>query len=145
MISLLIQSILALLLVTCILYCVRLERRLRIFQTANQQLGETVNQLSRKSHEAELAIARFKEAAAECEAQIAAPLAAARSVSGKLEEQIDDAETVMNKIGRIVTAASPNPAHSSDNSHQPMQAAAIKPRLASTTDRSSRSRFAGIG
>lgn len=145
MISLLIQSILALLLVTCILYCVRLERRLRIFQTANQQLSDTVAQLSRKSHEAELAIARFKEVALECEAQIAGPLAAARSVSGKLEEQIDDAETVMNKISRIVSAASPNMPPPSGNAHQPTPAAGAKPGLAATPERSTRSRFAGIG
>ena len=144
MISSLIQSILALLLITCILYCVRLERRLRIFQTANQQLSDTVGQLSRKSHEAEVAIARFKEAAADCEAQIAGPLAAARSLSGKLEEQIDDAEAVMNKIGRIVTAAS-SQATSSPGLQSAAPVAANKSRLASASDRGSRSRFAGIG
>lgn len=144
MISLLIQSILALLLVTCIVYCIRLERRLRVFQAANQQLGETVAQLTRKSQDAEQAILRFKEAAGECEAQITAPLHAARSLSTKLEQQLDDAETIMDKIGRIVMAAAPSSEMDRTKPADKNSSSAPK-RSAVKTERSSLSRFAGIG
>lgn len=142
MISLVINATLALLLGTCIFYCIRLDKRIRVFQSANALLGETVASLSRQTKDAEEAIRNFREAAAACEAQIAAPLAAARGISGTLEQQIDDAEMVMNKIGRIVGAASP------DKETQTMAAPsgpAARRRLGDLPDSRSRSRFAGIG
>ena len=140
MISLLINLALALLLVTCIVYCVRLEKRLRIFQSANAVLGESVTLLARQTKDAEDAIRRFKEAAAQCEVQLAGPLSAARTLSGKLEEQIVDGETVMNKIGRIVGAATPTPISATT----PAQSVPRR-RPSDGPERSSRSRFAGIG
>lgn len=142
MISLLINLALALLLVTCIIYCVRLEKRLRIFQSANAVLGESVTLLAKHSRDAEEAIQRFKEAAAQCETQLAGPLSAARALSGKLEEQIDDAETVMNKIGRIVSAAAPSPAPTAQVTPVPSTS---RRRPSDGPERHSRSRFAGIG
>jgi hypothetical protein len=142
MMSLLINIALALLLVTCIVYCLRLEKRLRIFQSANAVLGESVTLLARQTKDAEDAILRFKETAAQCEAQLAVPLSAARTLSGKLEEQIDDAETVMNKIGRIVSAAGPAPAPLSPVT--PVQSSSRR-RASDGPERASRSRFAGIG
>lgn len=140
MISLLINLALALLLITCIVYCVRLERRLRVFQSANAVLGESVLQLTRQTKDAEDAIARFKEAAAACEIQLAGPLSAARTLSSKLEEQIDDAETVMNKIGRIVSAAAP-----AAQTVVASNSSVSRRRASEGPERHSRSRFAGIG
>lgn len=140
MISLLINLALALLLITCIVYCVRLERRLRVFQSANAVLGESVLQLTRQTKDAEDAIARFKEAAAACEIQLAGPLSAARTLSSKLEEQIDDAETVMTKIGRIVSAAAP-----AAQTVVASNSSVSRRRTSDGPERHSRSRFAGIG
>ncbi len=141
MMTLLINGMLSVLLVTCIIYCVRLEKRLRAFQSTNAILGETVAQLARHTKEADEAVRRFREAASECDAQISAPLGAARTLSTKLEQQLEDAELVMDKIGRIVGAATPP---------KPTQAAtpataAPRRRLGDLPERGSRSRFAGIG
>lgn len=143
MISLAINGMLALLLVTCILYCVRLEKRLRIFQSANGMLAETVTNLSRQTREADEAIKRFRAAVTECEAQIASPLANARSMSNKLDQQLEDAELVMDKIGRIVGAAAPPPNPAPVAQHAP--GGAVRRRVGDLPERGGRSRFAGIG
>ena len=139
MIALIIEGTLALLLLTCILYSVRLEKRMRGFQAANESLGQSVALLSRQTKEAEDALRRFREAVASADAQLSEPVEAARALSDKLEGQIDDAEAVMNKIGRIVGAATPpQPA--------PAQAAPVATRRRmQDADSRSRSRFAGIG
>ena len=141
MITLLINATLALLLITCIIYCVRLEKRLRAFQSINVALGDAIGQLARHTKEADEAVRRFREAASECETQITSPLASARTLSEKLEQQLGDAEMVMDKISRIVGAATP-----------PKQAPTTAPpnptprrRLGDLPERAGRSRFAGIG
>ena len=137
MISLIINVMLAGLLLTCIIYCIRLEKRIRTFQSANVALGESVAQLARLTIEAEEAVQRFRAVAAESEAQLATPVANARSLSTQLEQQIDDAEEVMNRIGRIVGAAAPAPAAPPTSGGRRRQPDVHEHR--------SRSRFAGIG
>lgn len=99
-------------------------------------------QLARLTHEAEEAVQRFRAAAAESEAQLSSPVAAARSLSTQLEQQIDDAEEVMNRIGRIVGAATP--AQSAPSMAAPA-ASAPRRRSGDVHEHRSRSRFAGIG
>lgn len=141
MMTLIVNGMLSLLLVTCIIYCVRLEKRMRAFHATNIALGEAIVRLAQHTKEADEAVRRFREAASECETQISEPLASARTLSAKLEQQLEDAEMVMDKIVRIVGAA--NPAHASHTvaSANP----APRRRLGDLPERSARSRFAGIG
>jgi chromosome segregation ATPase len=105
--GLMIESLVALLLLVTIGYCVLLNKRLRHLKANEQALKTTIAELVAATEGAERAIAGLKQTARDCDQTLGEQLRAAERLSAELPQQIARAETITNRISRIVGAARP--------------------------------------
>jgi hypothetical protein len=101
----LVESMVSVLLLLTILYCVRLNRQLRLLKADEQSLRATISELITATEIAERAIAGLKSTMREGEQSLSERLQHVEDLSGDLKHQIGAGEQLLNKLTRIVGAA----------------------------------------
>ena len=105
----LVESMVSVLLLFTILYCVRLSRQLRLLKADEQSLRATISELITATEIAERAIAGLKATMRDGEQSLGERLQRVEDLSGDLERQIGAGELLIGKLTRIVGAARPAP------------------------------------
>ena len=100
-----IESMVSILLLLTILYCVRLNSRLQLLRADEASLRATISELITATQIAERAIASLKTTVQEGERTLGAHLARGEELSTALERRIGTAEMLLGKISRIAGAA----------------------------------------
>jgi len=105
-----IESMVAILLLLTILYCVRLSKQLRLLRADEQSLRATIAELVTATEIAERAIAGLKATMRDGEQTLGTQIAGAEQLSADLGEQLAAGEELLGKLARIVGAVRPQAA-----------------------------------
>ena len=100
-----VESLVALLMLLTIGYCVTLNRRLQRLRADEEMLRATISELITATEIAERAILGLKATANDCEKDISARLAEAGHVSARLSDQVKAGEGVFQRIAQLTEAA----------------------------------------
>jgi hypothetical protein len=119
----LIESLVAVLLMLTIGYCMVLNARLKRLKADEAALRATIGELLTVTEIAERAVAGLKQTAAECEDTLGERLKAAERFCADLTRQIQGGEAVLARLSRIVAAARLSP--ETDVTHE-LQSASAK-------------------
>jgi Domain of unknown function (DUF6468) len=106
-IGLVIESLVAILLVLTIGYCIVLNSRLKMLKADEQALKATISELITATEIAERAIAGLKLTVRDCDLSLGERLRDAEHVSGEIAYQLDEGKAVLGRLTRIVQAARP--------------------------------------
>jgi hypothetical protein len=107
----LIEIMVSILLLFTILYCVRLNRQLRLLKADEQTLRATISELITATEIAERAIAGLKSTMREGEQNLNGRLERMDSLTAELDAQIGAGEALLERITRIASAGRPAAAH----------------------------------
>ena len=107
--GLVIESLVAVLLLVTISYCILLNRRLKLLRSDEQSLKATIGELITATEIAERAIAGLKVTVRECNDNIGGQLESAQEVTDRLGTHIHAGETVLHRLSRIAIAARAQP------------------------------------
>lgn len=102
--GMIVESLVAVLLVLTIVYCIVLNRRLKMFRANEEDLRATISELVTATEIAERAIIGLKATASDCDKTLAHRLRQAEKFNADLAEQLDAGESLMNRIARITEA-----------------------------------------
>jgi hypothetical protein len=102
-----IESMVAVLLLLTILYCVRLNSQLRMLKADEQSLKATIGELVTATEIAERAIAELKITAGTIDQTLGQHLINGEVLSVELDKQIDAADALMRKLAGIVAVSRP--------------------------------------
>lgn len=100
----LIESMVSILLLLTILYCVRLNRQLRLLKADEQSLRATISELITATEIAERAIGGLKATMREGEKTLSARLDRSEQISTDIERQLNAGEELLVRITRITSA-----------------------------------------
>jgi hypothetical protein len=103
----LVESMVSILLLLTILYCVRLNKQLRLLKADEQTLRATISELITATEIAERAIGGLKSTMREGEQSLGARLQRAETVTGDIERQLAAGEQLLARLIRIAGAARP--------------------------------------
>jgi uncharacterized membrane protein YccC len=106
----LIESMVSILLLLTILYCVRLNKQIRLLKADEQSLRATIGELVTATEIAERAIAGLKQTMRDGEQVLSNRLQRSEKVSADIERQITSGEQLLGKLARIAMATKPAPA-----------------------------------
>jgi hypothetical protein len=104
-IGLAIESMVAILLVLTIGYCIVLNSRLKMLKADEQALKATISELITATEIAERAIAGLKLTVRDCDLSLGERLRNAEQLSAEIAGQLDDGRTVLERLTRIALAA----------------------------------------
>ncbi|GGE84780.1 chemotaxis protein [Stappia taiwanensis] len=129
-VGLIIESLVAILLLVTIGYCVVLNNRLKRLRADEESLRATISELITASEIAERAILGLKATAGEADRTLGERLVEAERLSRELSDQIGEGNTVLERITQIAEAAKPaaqaaQPA-AAPAPHEPAPAAPIR-------------------
>jgi hypothetical protein len=129
LVALIIESLVAILLVITIAYCVVLNKRLLRLKADESSLKATISELITATEIAERAIAGLKLTVRECDQNLGERLRTAERFCADIERQVTAGDDVVNRLSRIVgatrpEAASPAPASAPTPDPRAMVAAA---------------------
>lgn len=102
-----IESMVAILLLLTILYCVRLSKQLRLLRADEQSLRATIAELVTATEIAERAIAGLKATMRDGEQTLGVQIAGAEQLSTDLGEQLAAGEDLLGKLARIAGVVRP--------------------------------------
>ena len=105
-----IESMVSVLLLLTILYCVRLNKQLRLLKADEQSLRVTISELVTATEIAERAIGGLKQTMREGEQVLSAKLARSEELSNEIGEKMKAAEALLGKLARIAAVGRPSPA-----------------------------------
>lgn len=105
--GLVIESLVAVLLLTTIGYCVLLNRRLKRLKADEQAMRGIIAELVTATEIAERAIGGLKMTVRECDQNLGSQLDAGAALSAKLSRQIGTGEEILNRLAQIALAARP--------------------------------------
>ena len=103
----LIESMVSILLLLTILYCVRLNRQLRLLKADEQSLRATISELVTATEIAERAIAGLKATMRDGEQVLSARLDRSGQLSADIERQLTAGEELLARLTRIVSLGRP--------------------------------------
>ncbi|MBI2715289.1 MAG: chemotaxis protein [Rhizobiales bacterium] len=103
----LIESMVSILLLLTILYCVRLNRQLRLLKADEQSLRATISELVTATEIAERAIAGLKATMRDGEQVLSARLDRSGQLSTDIERQLKAGEELLARLTRIVNLGRP--------------------------------------
>jgi hypothetical protein len=103
--GLLIETMVSFLLLLTILYCVRLNKQLRLLKADEQTLRATISELITATEIAERAIAGLKSTMHDGEKDLSGRLARVEQVSTELDAKLAAGEELLARIARIASAA----------------------------------------
>lgn len=104
-----IESMVSVLLLLTILYCVRLNRQLRLLKADEQSLRITISELVNATEIAERAIGGLKQTMREGEQVLTSRLQRSEELSSDIEKKMKAAEALLGKLARIATIGRPAP------------------------------------
>jgi hypothetical protein len=110
----LIESLVSVLLLLTILYCVRLNKQLRLLKADEQNLRATISELITATEIAERAIAGLKATMREGELTLSERLQRSERLSADIGEQLNVGEVLLTRLTRIAGAARPADAQAVD-------------------------------
>lgn len=108
-----IESMVSILLLLTILYCVRLNKQIRLLKADEQSLRATIGELVTATEIAERAIAGLKQTMREGEQTLSGRLQRSEKLSADIEQQLKAGEQLIAKLARIVAVgrkSEPEPA-----------------------------------
>ena len=105
--GLLIESVVAILLLLTIGYCVLLNRRLQRFKADEQSLKATISELITATEIAERAIAGLKVTVRDCDQNLGERLRTAERFAADIARQVIAGETILSRLTQIAIAARP--------------------------------------
>lgn len=120
----LIESMVSVLLLLTILYCVRLSRQLRLLRADEQSLRVTIQELVTATEAAERAIAGLKNTVREGEEALSPRLERSEQLATEIGRQVAAGEDLLARLARIVGVAKPEPAVSAVPAAKAVAAAA---------------------
>ena len=103
----LIESMVSILLLLTILYCVRLNKQIRLLKADEQSLRATIGELVTATEIAVRAIAGLKQTMRDGEQVLSNRLQHSEKVSADIERQITSGEQLLGKLARIAMATKP--------------------------------------
>lgn len=103
----LIESMVSILLLLTILYCVRLNRQLRMLKADEQSLRATISELITATEIAERAIAGLKATMRDGEQVLSARLDRSGQLSADIERQLKAGEELLARLTRIASLGRP--------------------------------------
>ena len=103
----LVETMVSILLLLTILYCVRLNKQLRLLKADEQTLRATISELITATEIAERAIAGLKSTMREGEQSLGERLQRVESLSAGIEYQLAAGEDLLARLTRIAGAARP--------------------------------------
>ena len=106
--GLLIESLVAVLLLLTIAYCILLNRRLGRFRADEQSLKATISELITATEIAERAIAGLKVTVRECDENLGERLRTAERFSADIARQLGAGEEILDRLTKIVAATRPD-------------------------------------
>lgn len=105
--GLVIESLVAVLLLLTIGYCMLLNRRLKRLKADEQSMRAMIAELITATEIAERAIGGLKVTVRECDENLGAQLTAGTILSAKLAKQVTAGEAILNRLTQIALAARP--------------------------------------
>jgi preprotein translocase subunit YajC len=106
--GLIIESLVAVLLLVTIGYCMLLNRRLKRLKADEQSMRAMIGELITATEIAERAIGGLKVTVRECDENLGAQLTVGTALSVKLAKQVTAGETILNRLTQIALAARPS-------------------------------------
>ena len=106
-VGLLIETLVAVLLVVTIAYCMLLNKRLKRLKADEQSLKATIAELITATEIAERAVGGLKVTVRECDQNLGGQLAIANELTDRLRKQTLVGEEVLHRLSRIALAARP--------------------------------------
>jgi chromosome segregation ATPase len=103
----LIESMVSILLLLTILYCVRLNKQIRLLKADEQSLRATIGELITATEIAERAIGGLKATMREGEQALNERLQRSETMSAEIDVQLKAGEQLLARIARIANAAQP--------------------------------------
>jgi hypothetical protein len=107
--GLVIESMVAVLLLLTIGYCLLLNRKLHRLKADEQALKATISELITATEIAERAIAGLKLTVRDCDQNLGERLRTAERFSADIAQQIDAGREIMDRLAQIVLATRPGP------------------------------------
>jgi hypothetical protein len=107
--GLIIESLVSVLLLLTISFCMVLNRRLKKLKADEQALKATISELITATEIAERAIAGLKLTVRDCDQSLGDRLAAGEQLARELSRQIDSSKDVLSRLAQITIAARPAP------------------------------------
>ena len=105
--GLIIESLVAILLVLTIAYCMLLNKRLKRLRADEQALKATISELITVTEIAERAIAGLQMTVRECDQNLGERLRTAERFSADMERQLESGEEILDRLAPIVAATRP--------------------------------------
>ena len=102
-----IETMVSILLLLTILYCVRLNKQLRLLKADEQSLRVTISELITATEIAERAIAGLKATLREGEQTLSGRLARSEQLSADIEEKLKAGDELLSRLTRIAALARP--------------------------------------
>ena len=103
-----IESMVSVLLLMTILYCVRLNKQLRLLKAHEQSLRVTISELVTATEIAERAIGGLKQTMREGEQVLSSRLQRSEELSNEIGEKMKAAEALLAKLARIAAVVRPS-------------------------------------
>ena len=122
-----IESLVALLLLLTIGYCILLNKRLQRLKADEHSLKATIGELITATEIAERAIGGLKHTVRDVNENLGSQLAAATEISAHLKHQLAEGDAVIRRLSKIAIAARP----SSEQTEAAASAPAPAPRTSS--------------
>jgi hypothetical protein len=131
--GLMIESLVAVLLLLTITFCIVLNSRLKKLKADEQALKGTISELITATEIAERAIAGLKMTVRDCDQNLSERLRAGEALAGELGRQLDGGRQVLLQLAQIALAArtphaEPQPAHDAQATAQAAAAFAARAR-----------------
>jgi len=120
----LIETMVSVLLLLTILYCVRLNKQLRLLKADEQTLRATISELITATEIAERAIGGLKATMREGEQSLATRLQRAETLTADIERQLSAGEELLARLTRIAGAGRPSGEYASAPDAKAVAAAA---------------------
>jgi hypothetical protein len=99
-----VEMLVAILLALTIIYCISLNRRLKLLKADEQSLRATISELVTATEIAERAIAGLKLTVQECEAGLGERLRSADRFTAELDRSVAAGQELLDRLARIVVA-----------------------------------------
>ena len=125
--ALIIESLVAILLMITIGYCVLLNRRLMRLKADEHALKATISELITATEIAERAITGLKLTVRECDENLGERLRTAERFCADIERQLAAGDQVLDRLARIVSATRPDVAAAAPAAPAPVPAPASAP------------------
>jgi hypothetical protein len=105
-----IESLVAVLLILTIGYCMLLNTRLKRLKADEHSLKATIGELITATEIAERAIGGLKHTVRDVNEHLGSQITAATQMSAHLKSQLAEGDGIMRRLSKIATAARPSPA-----------------------------------